>query len=255
MNNTMSTPSGGGSGTESKAKKKQNLVPVQISEILNSPEEGFTVEGSEVGMVVVVGKVMSYEKATTKTTYRVQDDSGEIEVIQWLEEGTNQPEHAESHPIKVVGSIRSHQDKKHIMAFKISEVQSQAEYDAHLLEVVYSHLKLRQLQQKINGQIMGSDGSLSQSMMGGGLGIQGGAASSYVSSSANQSFGNKNYDLVYGLIKQSTDEAGIDRDSVFGGVKKNMSKNEMDNALDFLFSEGHIYSTIDEDHFKTTDGD
>ena len=66
--------SGGGSGTESKAKKKQNLVPVQVSEILNSPEEGFTVEGSEVGMVVVVGKVMSCEKATTKTTYRVCDN-------------------------------------------------------------------------------------------------------------------------------------------------------------------------------------
>ena len=64
-------PSGGGSGTESKGKKKQNLVPVQISEILNAPEEGFTVEGSEVGMVVVVGKVISCEKATTKTTYRV----------------------------------------------------------------------------------------------------------------------------------------------------------------------------------------
>ena len=46
-------------------------MPVQISEILNAPEEGFTVEGSEVGMVVVVGKVMSCEKATTKTTYRV----------------------------------------------------------------------------------------------------------------------------------------------------------------------------------------
>ena len=91
-------------------------------------------------------------------------------MIQWLEEGSNQPEHAEGNPIKVVGSIRSHQEKKHIMAFMIHEVQSQAEYDAHLLEVVYSHLKLRQLQQKINGQIMGSDGSLSQSMMGGGLG-------------------------------------------------------------------------------------
>ena len=67
----MTILSGGGSGTEGKAKKKQNLVPVQISEILNAPEEGFTVEGSEVGMVVIVGKVISCEKATTKTTYRV----------------------------------------------------------------------------------------------------------------------------------------------------------------------------------------
>ena len=34
-----------------------------------------------------------------------------------------------------------------------------------------------------------------------------------------------------------------------------MSKGEMDNAIDFLSSEGHIYSTIDVDRFKTTDGD
>merc|ERR1712096_178101 len=116
-------------------------------------------------------------------------------------------------------------------AFKISPVPTQQEFDAHTLEIVYSHLKLRQLQQKINGQIGASDGSLSNSMMGGGLGVQGGA----VNSSAGQSFGNKNYDQVYGMIRQS--------------------KVEMDNALDFLSSEGHIYSTIDEDHFKTTDGD
>ena len=60
----------GGSG-EGKAKKKQNVVPVQIGEILNAPEEGFTVEGCEVGMVLLVGKVVTCEKATTKTTYRV----------------------------------------------------------------------------------------------------------------------------------------------------------------------------------------
>jgi len=256
MNNTVSSPSvSGGSGGESKGKRKQNVVPVQIGEILTAPEEGFTVEGSEVGMVVLAGKVISCEKATTKTSYRVQDDSGEIDVIQWLEEGTNQPEYPEGTPVKVVGSIRSQQDKKNIMAFKIGSVANQAEYDAHMLEVVYTKLKLRQMQQKLNGQIGMSDGSLSQSMMGGGLGIQGGGSAGYVSSSSNQTFGNKNYDLVYGLIRQSTEEAGIDKDSIFSQAKKTMSKVEMDNALDFLSSEGHIYSTIDEEHFKTTDGD
>ena len=60
----------GGSG-ESKGKRKQNVVPLMINEILEAPEEGFLVEGQEVGMMVIVGKVMDCEKATTKTTYRV----------------------------------------------------------------------------------------------------------------------------------------------------------------------------------------
>ena len=29
-----------------------------------------------------------------------------------------------------------------------------------------------------------------------------------------------------------------------------MSKKEVDDALDYLSGKGHIYSTIDEDHFK-----
>ena len=61
----------GGTGGESKGKRKQNVVPVEIKEILSAPEEGFTVEGQEVGMVTIVGKVTDCEKATTKTTYRV----------------------------------------------------------------------------------------------------------------------------------------------------------------------------------------
>ena len=47
------------------------MVPLQINEILEAPEEGFLVEGQEVGMMVIVGKVMDCEKATTKTTYKV----------------------------------------------------------------------------------------------------------------------------------------------------------------------------------------
>eukprot|EP00092_Neocalanus_flemingeri_P022140 GFUD01024016.1.p1 GENE.GFUD01024016.1~~GFUD01024016.1.p1 ORF type:complete len:277 (-),score=67.44 GFUD01024016.1:154-984(-) len=76
-----------------------------------------------------------------------------------------------------------------------------------------------------------------------------------VSNSARKYFGNKNYDQVYAMIRQSMDETGLDRDSIFNQLRMEMYKGEMDNALDFLSSEGHIYSTIDEDHFKTTAGD
>ena len=157
-----------------------------------------------------------------------------------MQEGTNQPEFSEVSPVKVIGSIRfdniftlkvfntfillrTQGKKKHIMAFKISPVPTQEEYDAHMLEIVYSHIKLRKLQQKNNGQMGASDDSLSNSMMGGGLGIQGTA----VTSSAGQSFGNKNYDQVYGMIRQSIDEAGLDMQVRLMVVYVNMLNNHV----------------------------
>ena len=38
-------------------------------------------------------------------------------------------------------------------------------------------------------------------------------------------------------------------------VRNQMTLHELDAALDFLSSEGHIYSTVDDDHFKDTEGD
>lgn len=247
MNATQS-PGGTGSGSgQDKGKKKQNVVPVLIQEVLSAPEEGFTVEGMEVGMVVICGKVVGIDRAATKTVYQVEDNSGQVEIVQWVDDGTAGTEHNDGDNVKVVGSLRTQGDKKHVMAFKIITVTSAAEMDAHLLQVVYSKLKMRQLQNTITGQVGGTvTPGLSNSMMGGGLGVQ-------PATSAGHSFGHKHYDLVYGIIKGSMEEQGVNRDTVNMQVKSKMSKQEMDSALDFLSGEGHIYSTIDEDHFKTTD--
>jgi len=247
MNDTATTPSKGSAG--SSKTKKQNIVPVMINEVLSAPEDGLVVEGMEVGMVTVCGKVNTVERAATKTTYHLEDNSGTLEVVQWVDEGSAGAEHNEGDEVKVVGSVRTQGEKKHVMAFKISAVSCKAEWDAHLLQVVYSKLKLRQLNQGSNGGAMDFQTTgLTNSMMGGGLGMGSSSAPS-----SGQSFGHKNYDLVYALIKSSTEEQGVDRDHINQQVRTKMSKQEMDAALDYLSSEGHIYSTIDEDHFKTTD--
>ena len=128
-----------------------------------------------------------------------------------MQEGTNQPEFSEVSPVKVIGSIRfdniftlkvfntfillrTQGKKKHIMAFKISPVPTQEEYDAHM-EIVYSHLKLRQLQQKINGQIGASDASLSNSMMHGRWTWYPGGRCHQL---RREVLGNKNYDSSLG---------------------------------------------------------
>lgn len=247
----LSSPSVQGSGSGSKGKRAQNVVPVQISEVLNAPEEGFTVEGMEVGMVVVLGRVLSVEKAATKTKYQIEDASGQVDVIQWIEEGSSEKEHVEGTYVKVVGSIRTQADKKHIMAFRILDVANKAERDAHALEVVYTHLKLKQISQKMGGGMgMGEAPGLSNSMMGGSFG-----GHMPATSATTATFNNKNHDMVYAVIKQNNEEQGINTASILAQLKGRINKKEMDDSIAFLSNEGHIYSTVDEDHFKSTEGD
>jgi len=257
MNSTTASPGGSGGSAGGKAKARQNVVPVMANHILSAAEEEFTVEGMSVGMVVLCGQVANIEKAATKTVYSIEDDSGQIEVVQWVDEESRVEEHGEGSRVKVVGSIRSQGEKKHVMAFKISSVASQAEADSHILSVELARLKIKQLQDKINGQVSGAGfgGGLSNSMMGGGLGMGGGMGGMAGAAGQGQSFGNKNYDTVYGLIRECVDEQGINKDLILNSLRGKLNKNEIDGAIDFLSNEGHIYSTIDDDHFKTTNED
>ena len=84
---------------------------------------------------------------------------------------------------------------------------------------------------------------------GKGVDIQGDA-----SGEGDISFSDENLYIVVNLIEQDMTEIGIDRDTIFNQVKNRMSNVEMEDVLDFLSSEGHIYSTIEDDHFKITNG-
>ena len=71
------------------------------------------------------------------------------------EDAKEKGEYTEGSFVRVVGNVRSQGDKKHVMAFKIMGVPSQAEMDAHLLEIVHSHLKMKQVQTLLEGGATG----------------------------------------------------------------------------------------------------
>jgi len=62
-----------------------------------------------------------------------------------------------------------------------------------------------------------------------------------------------NYHYVYGMIKHSVEEDGITKDAIFTQVQEKMSQVEVEDTLKYLGSEGHIYTTVDANHFKATD--
>ena len=71
---------------------------------------------------------------------------------------------------------------------------------------------------------------------------------------SSNSFGDAKKDMVYKMICGCSREEGIDREELLSGLKNKITKSELDSALDFLSGEGHVYSTVDDDHFKAIDG-
>merc|ERR1712088_1137526 len=121
MDSTQSQTPGGGKDK----KRSNNLVPVTIRNIKDADDEGLKVEGLDVGQLTVVGKILKIEHKETNTSFTIEDDSGEIEVIYWK----NDDSHAED--------LTKYQDK-YVIANKLADISGPAELDAHKLEVLHA---------------------------------------------------------------------------------------------------------------------
>lgn len=58
---------------------------------------------------------------------------------------------------------------------------------------------------------------------------------------------------VYTVIKQCQDEAGYSVTDIQKILPEKMSLPEIEKIVTFFIEEGHIFSTIDDDHYKVTD--
>ena len=58
---------------------------------------------------------------------------------------------------------------------------------------------------------------------------------------------------VYYMIKQSVEVLGLTKDAICNQLQDKMSQVEVEMTLKHLESNGYIYTTVDEEHFKATD--
>nr|XP_026247377.1 replication protein A 32 kDa subunit [Urocitellus parryii] len=119
------SPGGFGSPTPSQAEKKsraraQHIVPCTISQLLSAT------------LVDEMFKIGNVEISQT------DDTSGENTVVP--------PETY----VKVAGHLRSFQNKKSLVAFKIMPLEDMNEFTTHILEVVNAHMVLS----KSNSQVL-----------------------------------------------------------------------------------------------------
>ncbi|NWU82964.1 RFA2 protein, partial [Onychorhynchus coronatus] len=248
----LQSPGGFGSPAGAQAEKKQrnrsqNIVPCTVSQLLAAEQvdEAFRICDVEISQVTVVGIVRHAEKAPTNVLYKVDDmTAAPMDVRQWVDTDEAGGDNVVVPPgtyVKVAGHLRSFQNKKSLVAFKIMPLENMNEFTTHILEIVNAHMILRK-------NLMSASSAPPSFSSAGIMGGYGGGGSLPVNGlTAHQS-------QVLNLIKSCPVPEGMSLQELKLQLH-GMSMSTIKQAVEFLSSEGHIYSTVDDDHYKSTDAD
>jgi len=247
------SPGFGGSqtpGPDAKKSRAQSLLPVTAAIIqkadYNATEDVFRFEGVEIHQVTFVGIIREVSEAATNISYKIDDMTGDfISVRKWLddEEKTafKRSECRENTYVRVVGNMKALSEGKlrNVMAFNITPVVDFDEITYHFLDVVHAKLAI----EKIVG------GSSTAPL--GGVQTPGGANADNFGGGYNDAGLTGQNKLVFNYISACTEEQGIHFQSLKNKCR-GMQEKQLRNCIEWLSNEGHIYSTIDDDHYRST---
>uniref|UniRef100_A0A4W5PN22 Replication factor A protein 2 n=1 Tax=Hucho hucho TaxID=62062 RepID=A0A4W5PN22_9TELE len=222
-------------GGEKKARQRaQQIVPCTVSQLMSAAqaEDVFKVGEVEVAQVTIVGIIRTTDKSMTNIQYKVDDMTGApMDVKQWVDTEDPSVDSTVIPPgtyVKVSGNLRSFQNHRSVVAFNVRPLEDMNEITSHMLEVVQAHMLLNKPQP-----------------------IR--VRTSFTHDKKHQGL-KKHLPNVLSLIRSCPDAQGISTQDLKQSLS-GMSLAVIKQAVEFLSNEGHIFSTIDEDHFKSTDND
>lgn len=285
---SQGTPSkrGGGRGGGG-SRDNQTLFPVTIKQLHGvqpSEDDVLRLDGHEVATVKVVGILSELTPQSTNVRFKLDDGTGVFDGQMFLH--ADDADYAENELAKLrdgiyvraVGKLRSFQERVSLSCFSVTPIEDFNEITHHFLDTIYVHLyntrgPLQSAtgaggQQQLNTPVkqQGFDhnqqaqgfgmqqqqGSWNQGSFGGGGGSLGyGGAAASMDYGMDSSF-SPEQKAILDVLATCTSDRGIKIDQIFMELRGQMNETQLRSALNYLTSEGHVYSTIDENHFKRT---
>lgn len=228
----------------------KNVFPVTVSDLNsgNFKDDSFCIMDQKVSMVTLVGIVRSVQRQSNHNIYEVDDHTGPwLRVIQWLEDmDESDPEYIDETMVintyvRIFGTLRNMTGDIHLVTFTIFPITSYSDITHHMVQVVLAKKHHEKLQNAADG---GGNMSLARENTTSGHGADPGNDARVVGMTPLQK-------KVFRHFQDYAAETGCPVQVMVQQLK--ISMKDLRATIDFLHREGHIYSTIDDDHYKATD--
>ncbi|KAJ7235445.1 hypothetical protein B0H12DRAFT_146088 [Mycena haematopus] len=253
------SPSGSqGSPSSAKTPASQSLRPVTIAQVLKATQmhtdADWVVDDNPIGQITVVAELFSHTAFTTNRTFGLDDGTARIFAKMWMDTPDNQTKEiwrgltltsgegaSRFKPVfvRVTGSIKTHNNKRHIHASNIRIVTDPNEVYFHILEVISVNVIL---QKGLSSSRLGQEQPSK---------IENGQSAYTIQSRPSQAqklFSPMADQVVHYLQTAPTDPEGI----FVGDIAKalNCDAIELSSTVDKLIDDGFVFTTVDDSHIQ-----
>ncbi|KAJ6923483.1 replication protein A 32 kDa subunit B-like [Populus alba x Populus x berolinensis] len=235
----------------SKNREARCLFPLtvkQINNLTSNDESNLIIDGAEVNNVTIVGRVSHKEDKASEYSFLVDDGTGQIECTQWVQESLDTEQMGEilvGMYVRVHGHLRGLQGRRFLNVFSIRPVTDFNEVPNHFIECIYVHF--------YNTRIRGvtAQPPVANSTNTSLKGYQ--AAPPYQSSAYSSADGlNNASQMILNFLQQPSylTTEGAHYDAIAGQLK--IPTDKLKEVLQMLVDNGLVYTTINDDYYKST---
>jgi replication factor A2 len=229
-----------------KNRDTQPLLPLTVKQInqafqATDDKSNFIIDGVDVNNVTLVGMLFNKAERVTDVSFVIDDGTGRIDCNRWVNEAVDTKEMEailDGMYVRVHGHLKGFQGKKQLTVFSIRPLTDYNEMPYHFVECMYVHnynTKSR-LQGSVPTQNMPNSAFATPSK-------------SYQAAPPDQGIDQ----MVIGYLQQPSvlsREMGVHVNEI--ARQLSMPVENVKQSIEVLVQEGVAYSTIDDDHFRST---
>ncbi|KAG1671624.1 hypothetical protein FOA52_006855 [Chlamydomonas sp. UWO 241] len=244
---------GGGGGDKSNNKMAQTMRDVTVRQLIrenaNASDDQYKVDGIELTTFYIVGRIIERHEGNTMLKLKVDDGTGCIEVVHYQDEDNElmnvaAQEWTVNSYVRACGTARS---GRSMLALRIKPIKDFNEVTYHNLQCIFQHLHLT--------KGIAPAGSAPPAF-GGAPAAAGGFGGGAPGGSAPASGVEKlRADVLAVYNEGGQTDRGLSVDDVLAKLTQRgvqINRTELLTTIEYLTNEGHLFSTTDDQHHKST---